>query len=467
MKTNDFRFTLDPSSSKFECPKCLKRNLVCYIDKESGEYLPKEYGRCNSEVDCQYFLNPYQDGYVRSLTNDSLDNRSLRFKSASAYNRQHSIPSPQSPIPLSVLKSTWQGYDQNTFIQNLLHRIPYPIEKQDIKQLTELYGLGTITGKDRHGAITFPFVDINKNIRAIQAKQFDETNHTVRTDFVHSIIERDCKRNNMPLPRWLSEYQKHEGKVTCLFGEHLLRRFPHNPVALVEAPKTALIATLYFGFPDNQDDLIWLAVYNLSSLKIEKCRVLQGRKVILFPDLSKEGHAFQKWSHRAQEFNEALPQTRFITSTLLEKYATEQEKLAGFDLADFLIRQDWRKFRKKGEAVLSIKPEVVSITNVTDIPVHLSNIYAESLKKVRLRYDRYEQPLIPWDITTVEQFFLQFPLPAHPIKLEQANYIFDVALFVETHLSVVKANNGNYTYKPYFDRLIQLKEILSNLQNPE
>ena len=85
-----------------------------------------------------------------------------------------------------------------------------------------------------------------------------------------------------------------ETKVSCLFGEHLLSKYQTNPIALVEAPKTAIIATLYFGFPDNPKNFLWLAVYNLSSLNIDKCKVLQGRKVFLLPDLN----AFDNWSQK-------------------------------------------------------------------------------------------------------------------------------------------------------------------------
>jgi hypothetical protein len=39
-------------------------------------------------------------------------------------------------------------------------------------------------------------------------------------------------------------------------------------------------------------ELIWLAAGNLNGLSIEKCQVLKGRDVMLYPDLG----AFEKWS---------------------------------------------------------------------------------------------------------------------------------------------------------------------------
>ena len=194
--------------------------------------------------------------------------------------------------------------------------------------------------------MTFPFIDVNQNIRAIQVKQFDEANHTTGTDFLHSIIEKHYTRNNMPLPEWLEGYNRNETKVSCLFGEHLLNRYPHNPIALVEAPKTAIYGTLYFGFPEQPTDLLWLAVYNLSSLNLDKCRALKGRTVYLFPDLSKDGKAFELWSKKAKEIERQLKGTRMVVSDLLEQLAPQQDKEQGKDLADYLIKQDWRRYRK-------------------------------------------------------------------------------------------------------------------------
>ena len=115
------------------------------------------------------------------------------------------------------------------------------------------------------------------------------------------------------------DYGDDNGYFNCLFGEHLLNRFPLNPIALVEAPKTAIYGTLYFGSPDIPKNLIWLAVYNESSFNFDKLKVLEGRDVFVFPDLSKDGSTFKKWQEKAKEYETRLPGTRFIFSDLLEQ----------------------------------------------------------------------------------------------------------------------------------------------------
>ena len=141
-----------------------------------------------------------------------------------------------------------------------------------------------------------------------------------------------------------------------MFGEHLLSKYPYNPVALVEAPKTAIYGTLYFGFPEQPTNLLWLAVYNLSSLNLNKCKALKGRNVYLFPDLSKDGKAFELWSNKANEIQKRLQGTYFHVSDLLEQLAPQQDKEQGKDIADYLIKQDWRLFRK-----LQSAPSYVSL----------------------------------------------------------------------------------------------------------
>ena len=270
----------------------------------------------------------------------------------------------QSFIPTDVFRRTLHGYDQNMFVQNLLSGVPYPFERDNLEKIISQYYLGTITKGYRAGGTTFPFIDKLGNVRTVQVKQFDTHNHTVGTDFLHSILERHYEKKWVSAPDWLRDYLDNEKKVTCLFGEHLLSRYPHNPIALVEAPKTAVYGTLYFGFPDDHTKLLWLAVYNLSSLNYDKCKALAGRDVYLFPDLSKDGRAYELWSEKANQLKEQLPGTRFEVSDLLERNATEAERTNGLDLADYLIRLDWRSFKKEG----CFSTTQTTLLHQTDLP---------------------------------------------------------------------------------------------------
>ncbi len=257
--TSEYRYVLERGSKKHLCPGCNKLSLVRYIDNQTGEYLPASYGRCDRESKCAYHQNPYKDGYAKGKGEESTGGKyPARNFLLGKENRKPIIKTQNVFIPSEVLMQTLRPeyYAKNVFLQNLLARVDYPMEIKDVERVISMYYLGTINEGYRSGAVTFPFIDHNRNVRAVQVKQFDQTSHTQSTDFLHSILEKQYQTKNEVLPSWLEAYKLNESKVSCLFGEHLLADYPNNPIALVEAPKTAIYGMLYFGFLDQTDNLL-------------------------------------------------------------------------------------------------------------------------------------------------------------------------------------------------------------------
>ena len=347
----EYRYILEKGSKKHLCPNCSKKRFVRYVDTVTGEYLPEQFGRCDREANCpqQEYNNPYKNGYAKAIWEQEQGNKTSWKPQPPIIKKAILKPTPE-PIFFDFETFTKtlkpERYEKNTFIQNLFHRVQFPFEINDVEKVIQLYRLGTIANGNRAGANTFPFIDAKGNVRAVQVKQFDEQNHTTGTDFLHSIIEKHHTQNNKALPEWLEAYNKNEKKVSCLFGEHLLISYPNADVFLFEAPKTAIYSTLYFGVPENSN-IVCLAVYNKSSFSFDKLKALQGRFVYVFPDLSKEGNTFKEWETKAKEYESRLPLTRFIFSDLLEQLAPERDKSEGKDIADYLIKHDWRNFRMK------------------------------------------------------------------------------------------------------------------------
>lgn len=458
---NEYRYILEKGSKKHLCPYCGKRTFVRYIDTKTGNYLPEQYGRCDRESKCSYLLNPYLDGYAKMVYE--------REQGSPAILPNTWRPQPIKAIPqpttdpvffdFETFKQTLQPerYVKNTFIQNLLHRVKYPFNVEAVTKVIELYRLGTVASGYRAGANTFPFIDIKGNVRAVQVKEFDEQNHTTGTDFLHSIIEKHNTRNNIPLPEWLEAYIKQDKRVSCLFGEHLLSTYHSNPVALVEAPKTAIYGALYFGFPDEIQNFVWLAVYNKSSFSFDKLKVLKGRDVFVFPDLSKDGSTFEEWKQKAIEFEKQLPGTRFIFSDLLERAASTKQKEQGADIADILIKQDWRAYREAPPVNKKCEPlkKVFALTPEPDPPTVWQYNFNKKGKPEK------------WDkiISELESKLKQSILPVTPIQLNEFSTIENITLFIESHFERVKANNGNITYLPYLHRLQKFTEILTPKMN--
>lgn len=464
------RYSLEKGSKKHHCPNCNKKTFVLYIDTETDDYLPEQYGRCDRESNCSYHLNPYLDGYAKSIQEQGIGNHS-ELPNYWKPQRKKAIPQ-YTPEPVffdfDTFKQTLniEHYEKNTFIQNLFYRVQFPFKVDDITKAVQLYRLGTVANGYRAGANTFPFIDIKGNVRAVQVKQFDEQNHTTGTDFLHSIIEKHHSRNNKPLPEWLKAYIKQDKRISCLFGEHLLIKYHSNPVALVEAPKTAVYGTLYFGLPETPESFIWLAVYNKSSFSFDKLKVLKGRYVYVFPDLSKDGNTFKEWETKAKEYESHLPGTRFIFSDLLEQLAPERDKSEGNDLADFLIKQDWRLFRKRNIQEQPPQPEPEKVTKVTKVTQQQNILFShvEQLPKVEVfKTERIEQPQ-NWsnDIAELENYFASIKLPTQPVKLNRCSTITNCAQFIESHLNTVKANNGNYSFYPFLNRLHSLKGVIQD-----
>jgi ribosomal protein L10 len=134
----------------------------------------------------------------------------------------------------------------------------------------------------------------------------------------------------------------------CLFGEHLLKNNTKT-IAIVESEKTAVIASAYLP------QFIWLAAGSKDGLNAEKCSVLKGRTVVLFPDLD----GFEKWSSKANELSHIA---KFTVSNLLNSKATEAERKQQFDIADYLVKFDLEAFTKPKAEQLTPPPSVQEVS---------------------------------------------------------------------------------------------------------
>jgi len=474
-----YRYSLEKGSKKHYCPNCNKKTFVRYIDTETGYYLPEQYGRCDRENKCSYHLNPYLDGYAKAIWQQEQKVTGVTKVTVPKKLFFRTQPKPQpTPEPVffdfETFKQTLQPerYEKNTFIRNLLYREQFPFEVDEVTKVIQLYRLGTVVNGYRAGAITFPFIDIKGNVRAVQVKQFDEQNHTTGTDFLHSIIEKHHTRNNKPLPKWLEAYIKQDKRITCLFGEHLLSKYPNKPVALVEAPKTAIYCWLYFNkskFPI-YNNCIWLAVGAKGYLNFDVAKILKGRFVYVLPDLSKDGSTFKEWETKVKEYESRLPGTRFIMDDILERYGTPEQREQGADIAD-VLNFDWRTIRAEPEPPKDElnKPNLDNLDTIKGNSIQTQfQTRTEPLPKVevfkteRIERLKKEQPQ-NWsnDIAELENYFASIELPTQPIKLNRWSTITDCSLFIESHLAIVKANNGNKTFLPYLERLQEFRRLLS------
>lgn len=316
----NFTFTLEKYhgiKSRHTCPNCQTKNqFVRYID-ESGNHLSDEVGKCNRESNCAYrftpkrFLadNPTFPQMVRQGFHRKRQSESLKTKGKSKEKTDF--------IGFDVLQKTVTNYEQNSFVQFLFDLFRDDIEA--VKYILTKYLIGTW----QNSKTVFWQIDQKGNIRTGKIIAYDLTTGERRKDvfpnWIHSELIKQCKLNK--------DFQLQQ----CFFGEHLLRKEPGKTVAVVEAEKTAVIASICFP------EMIWLAIGAKGYLQVEKFQILANRKVLLFPDAD----AYSDWQEKAVKAQRNGFDVRI--SDLVEIHGSQIEKHKGFDLADYLIQEQKAK----------------------------------------------------------------------------------------------------------------------------
>lgn len=279
--------------TRHKCPECGKINeFTRYVD-ESGNYIALHVDKCNRIDKCGYHYPPKQF---------YLDNPTYRIKPIQKFQSKTIIKNNVPDfVNKQLFKESLKCYNVNTFVKYLINLF----DKEITTRLIKKYYIGT--SKKWRGATIFWLVDIMGNVRSGKIMLYDKNGSRIKNkiSWVHRSIKDDFK---------LSQ---------CFFGENLIRN-TSKPIAIVESEKTAIIASVYMP------EFIWLACGAIHGLNAEKCKVLKGRNVILFPDLN----AYDLWNEKAYELRHI---TTFKVSNFLEKNTTKEQREQGLDLSDFLV----------------------------------------------------------------------------------------------------------------------------------
>ncbi len=316
-----YRFTLESykgTRTRYTCPNCGKpQEFIRYVDTETGKHLADHVGRCNREVNCGYHYTPkryFADNNTPSQKSDftHLPKPAQLPKKA---------PKPISTIPFEMFSKSLANCRANNFVL-YLHSL---FDASVIDELIKRFYIGT--SNHWKGATVFWQIDNKGRIRSGKIMLYDAA--TGRR--VKDTQPDGSKRSKIT---WAHSIMQKQGAIQdfdlrqCLFGEHQLSD-QQKPVAIVESEKTAIIASACLL------DFVWLACGSSTNLTADKCRVLVGRKVVLFPDLK----CFEKWRERTHQLQTQLD-CSITVSDLLERQASEADKEQGLDLADYLTRLD-------------------------------------------------------------------------------------------------------------------------------
>ncbi len=205
----------------------------------------------------------------------------------------------------------------NSFCEGLRHLFDSAL----VRHLTEEYCLGCLDTGAYPDSVLFPSIDTQGRVRNIKVQHYgtDPTS----PDFLKS-DKRHCF--------WLGTRLVKEGLLAtdsqfdndCLFGAHLLPRYPNAPVMLVESPKNALVGACA------HPEFLWVATGNKGMLKRTVLSPLRGRIVMVYPDRD----AINEWEEKLQHMQDI---TAFQVSRLCAHVAPDDQPK--YDIADFIIDQ--------------------------------------------------------------------------------------------------------------------------------
>ena len=299
----EHRYILQPyhgRGSRFVCPQCHKNHrFTRYIDTKTQAYLADHVGKCDRIDRCGYHYPP------RDYFNEAGSNKPTYTINHEPQNMNHF-----DTLPNEYLDSTVKASRCNNFVAFLVKCFG----EDTAYRLVYKYNIGT--SKHWPGATIFWQLDVNDKLRTGKIMLYNPADgHRVKEPYNHIA--------------WVHSAISGKGfnLQQCFFGEHLLNSDPFKIVAIAESEKTAVMCSYYYP------KYIWLAAGSLEGLSLNKCQVLKGRRVILFPDVN----GFEKWRLKAREMNLRLPASAFSVDTTLERMATPEERTQGIDIADYWI----------------------------------------------------------------------------------------------------------------------------------
>lgn len=295
-------------ATRHTCPECnIKQSFTLYLDGNTQQPINSKVGKCNRIIKCGYHKTPkqfFQENPSQFETwKSNKTEKPMEIKSEKE-------TQPPGSIPFSYVEKS-ASY-KSDFVRALCEFFT----QEQISSIGDNYALGATQSKD----VIFWQIDTEGKVRTGKIMKFNPVtckrvhNDYKATDWVHSRL------------KWQKKLPENYNLVQCFFGEHLLKIYPDKIVAIVESEKTACIASVIFK------DLVWLATGGIQGLSVEKCKILQGRNIMLFPDLN----ANSIWEDKAKEVKKQC-KCKIQISDLLLKIASEFAKNDGSDIADFLI----------------------------------------------------------------------------------------------------------------------------------
>lgn len=178
----------------------------------------------------------------------------------------------------------------------------------------------------KHGMTIFWQIDDRERVRTGKMMRYKTDGHRDtsggnRVNWIHSYIFHERYGG---LSESLYEVRQ------CLFGLHLLDKYPNAEVHIVESEKTALIMAIAYG---NNYKTVWMACGGKQNLTRERLAVLMsnGRRIVLHPDHD----GIEEW----KEIRKGLKYDRVtVDVNIVSEPCWKPEDGEKADMADVIVR---------------------------------------------------------------------------------------------------------------------------------
>jgi len=206
----------------------------------------------------------------------------------------------------------------------------------------ERYRIGS-TSKD---GVIFWKIDEKNRLHDGKVMYYDDTCHRIKNDKNRNTMYYSwAMKNKMKDAKGRALLPQNFHAEQTLFGLHLLAETPNiidekgsekpRTIAIVESEKTAIICSERM----QSMGTIWMATGGASCLTPAVLRPLKDYPVVLFPDTDPTGDSYNNWKQIADEASERMNfKYEIVVSNMLEMRATEEEKEAKIDIADYIIK---------------------------------------------------------------------------------------------------------------------------------
>lgn len=297
---------------KWVCPNCGRKTFVPYVDS-GNNVLDASVGKCDRADKCGYHKPPREYFAERGEMGVKPFRKAKPTYTPAPpptfFNDKDFIKTHGDIFKRSVEATQNHANNLITFLDGVF-KSSGVIGENILRHVVADYYIGT----SRHweASTVFCQIDCSGRVHCGKIMQYNpDTGKRVkkptnRISWVHSAMK-------------LTDFNLSQ----CLFGEHLLKRYPSRAVAIVESEKTAIIASGVFA------DCIFVACGGCGNLTAKICQPLRGRDVVLFPDNGK----FKEWREKGRQMRNMFASLRI--ADIMERETTSE----GDDIGDLILER--------------------------------------------------------------------------------------------------------------------------------